>query len=354
MGDYDMTKAFIQQRYARLHIHARTTHGHTALHAAALFGHPSVVSLLVECGLDVNAQNVEGLVLVDEVLDDIDYAEAEQGGLEESESVTRAGGGCDPFLLETAAVQLLRNGATISPTSAAPFHEKFCVAWGDVASEDLQYFIGEALDIANQQESERERLDMERASTPALVVRALDGPTDAAAPDAATRAREEKEPSLFKGTATPGAGSPAPSGGKSGRARMGRLRHRRYVQSPAGSPAAGKAASAPFVSPTKPPSPNRTPKPTAPDKSPAAAGTMAGAAAGSGPDSSAAAGGGPQGALLSQLDLSEPPAHGVEAQDAAASAAVSASVGAESEGSIDVSWSKQLAQGNVKLPQIRK
>ena len=110
-----------------MQVHARTVHGHTALSAAALFGHPDVVELLMSCGLDVNSKNVEGLILVDEVLDDIDYSlvgdgkdsddstntagkdgvggknDDEHASLESS-MASVAHGGSDPLLLEKAAI----------------------------------------------------------------------------------------------------------------------------------------------------------------------------------------------------------------------------------------------------------
>ena len=72
MGDLEMTETILKpNRSTPVQVHARTVHGHTALSAAALFGHPSVVESLLSCGLDVNSKNVEGLILIDEVLDDI-------------------------------------------------------------------------------------------------------------------------------------------------------------------------------------------------------------------------------------------------------------------------------------------
>ena len=329
MGDLEMTRTILTAGSGPpVQVHARTVHGHTALSAAALFGHPDVVELLMSCGLDVNSKNVEGLILVDEVLDDIDYSlvgdgkdsddstntagkdgvggknDDEHASLESS-MASVAHGGSDPLLLEKAAILLLRGGAELSMSNCFAFHEKFCGAWADVTDEELQDYIEEACERAEEAELKKTRQQEERARTPALVVRRLNG-------DAATMA-EESRPSLFKtrtpaAKATPGTsgavagggsavsdngnrsdsktvpeigedgdemsptgftqlmskGSPgllrksprvSPPGRKSGRSRAGRVRQRRYVHSPKVNANLGSGS---VISPSKPKSPDRT------------------------------------------------------------------------------------------------
>ena len=280
MGDLEMTETILKpNRSTPVQVHARTVHGHTALSAAALFGHPSVVESLLSCGLDVNSKNVEGLILIDEVLDDIDYSSIgadseDEDDLELSQSVTTSGGGSDPLLLEKAAILLLRGGATISPSNVYAFHDKFCGAWGDVTDDELQGAIERGCQLATKAELEQERTNEERARTPALVVRRLN--QDAAA------MTEEGRPSLFKnGKSTKtednngemdSSGfaemSPRVSPRKSPRvvppgrrSSGGRLRQRRYVRSPKvvtslSSPNGGG------ISPQKPPSPEKMKSPT--------------------------------------------------------------------------------------------
>ena len=65
MGDIRMVQLLVAHDCS---VHARTVHGHTALHAAALFGHPNIVQYLLGCGLEVNAVNSEGVPLIEEVL----------------------------------------------------------------------------------------------------------------------------------------------------------------------------------------------------------------------------------------------------------------------------------------------
>ena len=296
MGDLEMAETILKpNRSTPVQVHARTVHGHTALSAAALFGHPSVVESLLACGLDVNSKNVEGLILIDEVLDDIDYSlvgddSEDEDDLELSQSVTRSGGGSDPLLLEKAAVLLLRGGAIISPSNVYAFHDKFCGAWGDVTDEELQDAIERGCQLATKAELEQERTNEERARTPALVVRRLNQ-------DAALMT-EEARPSLFKaegsGSSESGKGgkggirkggmqpvqdedndpnsftemsprvSPRKSpritpGSKGKRSQGGRLRQRRYVRSPKVATSIGSPNGA--ISPQKPPSPDKKSSP---------------------------------------------------------------------------------------------
>ena len=320
MGDLKMTQTILAGgRGSPVQMHARTVHGHTALSAAALFGHPDVVELLMSCGLDVNSKNVEGLVLIDEVLDDIDYSLVGEG--EDSDSSSASGsaaknendvleasmssiaqGSSDPLLLEKAAILLLRGGAEISMSNCFAFHEKFCGAWADVTDEELQEFIEEACERAESMEREKARQQEERARTPALVLRRVNGDVAAMA--------EESRPSLFKTTSPKSStavsdqgkkaigstgpdrsssgrfvpevgdgtdamspsgfadlkpkGSPgivrksprvSPPAKKSGRSRAGRVRQRRYVRSPKVTSDLGSGS---IISPSKPPSPDRS------------------------------------------------------------------------------------------------
>ena len=52
MGDLEMTRTILTAGSGPpVQVHARTVHGHTALSAAALFGHPDVVELLMSAVL---------------------------------------------------------------------------------------------------------------------------------------------------------------------------------------------------------------------------------------------------------------------------------------------------------------
>ena len=285
MGDLEMADTIMKpNRSTPVQVHARTVHGHTALSAAALFGHPSVVESLIACGLDVNSKNVEGLRLVDEVLDDIDYSlvgdDSDEDDLELSQSVTRSGGGSDPLLLEKAAVLLLRGGATMSSSNVYAFHDKFCGAWGDVTDDELQQAIERACQLATQMELEQERTNEERARTPALVVRRLnkDG-SGGRSSGGVGDLEEESRPSLFKAgstgrrdaaeddddddsnpngfaemTAAPHPRVSPPN--KGGRSRGGRLRQRRYIRSPKVATALG-GSTGDEITPSKPLSPDK-------------------------------------------------------------------------------------------------
>ena len=72
MGDLKTVKLLIEGgcNYA-----ARTNFGHTALHAAALFGTPKVVHWLIgsPCYMDVNCMNRDGQSLIEEILEDVTY-----------------------------------------------------------------------------------------------------------------------------------------------------------------------------------------------------------------------------------------------------------------------------------------
>ena len=288
MGDLAMAETIMKpNRSTPVQVHARTIHGHTALSAAALFGHPSVVECLITCGLDVNSKNVEGLRLIDEVLDDIDYTLVEDYDSEEdldlSQSVTRSGGGSDPLLLEKAGILLLRAGATMSNSNVYAFHDKFVGAWGDVTDEELQQAIERACSVATKMELEQERTNEIRARTPALVVRRLGkngrngggGSNGMGSLDEETRPttlEEEARPSLFKasgskdrtgqddqmdanGFATMKRSPRVSPPNKGGRSRAGRIRQRRYIRSPK---VATSEGGVPLVSPSKPPSPDKS------------------------------------------------------------------------------------------------
>jgi hypothetical protein len=274
MGDLAMAEALMKpNRSTPVQVHARTVHGHSALSAAALFGHPSVVESLIACGLDVNSKNVEGLRLVDEVLDDIDYSlVGDDSGdeLELSQSVTRSGGGSDPLLLEKAGILLLRAGAHMSNSNVYAFHDKFCGAWGDVTDDELQDAIEIACQAAAKAELEQERTNEERARTPALVIRRLgaggrNGDGNGGGSQGMGDLDVESRPSLFKKglimkarksmEADPDART-SPRGPKSGRSRAGRIRQRRYIRSPKVAESLGVGSGG--VSPTKPPSPDRS------------------------------------------------------------------------------------------------
>ena len=309
MGDLEMAETLLtskggkegegnnnESRVVPVQVHARTVHGHTALSAAALFGHPLVVELLMECGLDVNSKNVEGLILIDEVLDDIDYSvigdmseeDEEDEMLENStRSITTKGGGSDPLLLEKAAILLLRGGAEISSSNVFAFHDKFCGAWGDVTDVELQDAIEDGCQAATKKELEQERTNEERARTPALVVRRLSELNEGS-----VELSEQSRPSLFKGSGgsdadtimgvdgftemSPSSGegrkkilkkstsprvavgprvsprvSPRVAGPPSNRSRAGSIRQRRYVRSPK------VATTGATISPQKPPSPDK-------------------------------------------------------------------------------------------------
>ena len=66
------------------------------------------------------------------------------------------------------------------------FHEKFCGAWADVTDEELQDYIEEACERAEEAELKKTRQQEERRRTPALARRRLNG-------DAAIMAEESRQ-----------------------------------------------------------------------------------------------------------------------------------------------------------------
>ena len=272
MGDFSMVKMLLQQKSAHLQLHARTIHGHTALGAAALFGHPSVVAILLGSGLDASSKNVEGLALIDEVLDDIDYSivgeNSDDDDLSTSQSVTLASGGSDPLLLEKSALLLLRNGAVITDTNAEAFQQKFNVAWGDITDEELQTFINDAVDSHRAAQMALDQARQERAQTPAMVVREVDqqaAPSLFRRPQKSDAAPESTPGGRNRdGSVSPRVLGPVrrvsprsprrtlPPKGSSHRSRAGRMRQRRYVRSPK------VIQPGTTMSPSKPPSPVRS------------------------------------------------------------------------------------------------
>ena len=142
MGDIRMV-----QLLRMIVVHARTVHGHTALHAAALFGHPNVVQYLLGCGLEVNAVNSEGFPLIEEVLEDIEY------DLDESEQMNIS----DPSTLECTAMILLENGAHIADPEI--YADKFCDEYKDVADPRLQKLLLKQLDRFMEEEEARATFD---------------------------------------------------------------------------------------------------------------------------------------------------------------------------------------------------
>jgi len=144
MGDIRMVQLLVAHDCS---VHARTVHGHTALHAAALFGHPNIVQYLLGCGLEVNAVNSEGFPLIEEVLEDIEY------DLDESEQMNIS----DPSTLECTAMILLENGAHIADPEI--YADKFCDEYKDVADPRLQELLLKQLDRFMEEEEARATFD---------------------------------------------------------------------------------------------------------------------------------------------------------------------------------------------------
>ena len=144
MGDIRMVQLLVAHDCS---VHARTVHGHTALHAAALFGHPNIVQYLLGCGLEVNAVNSEGFPLIEEVLEDIEY------DLDESEQMNIS----DPSKLECTAMILLENGAHIADPEI--YADKFCDEYKDVADPRLQKLLLKQLDRFMEEEEARATFD---------------------------------------------------------------------------------------------------------------------------------------------------------------------------------------------------
>ena len=148
MGDLSMVQLLVAHCCS---VHARTIHGHTALHAAALFGHPNIVQYLLGCGLEVNAVNTEGFPLIEEVLEDIEY------DLDESEGGQNMS---DPQLLECTAIVLLENGAHLADPEI--YADKFCDEYKDVADPRLQKLLLNQLDRFMEEEEARAKLADQR------------------------------------------------------------------------------------------------------------------------------------------------------------------------------------------------
>ena len=214
MGDLGMVQLLVAHNCS---VHARTVHGHTALHAAALFGHPNIVSYLLGCGLEVNAVNTEGFPLVEEVLEDIEY------DTDESEIAPSA----DPKLLECAAIVLLENGAHLADPEI--YADKFCDEYKDVADHRLQKLLLAQLDRFMEEEETKAKLADDRLHSSGMYASDdSDGENDA----------EGKEPQV-----TP-VKEPSPARGKTTR-----LRRRQYSE---GTPKQVSPMASPGLAPTPP------------------------------------------------------------------------------------------------------
>ena len=235
MGDLAMVQLLVAHCCS---VHARTVHGHTALHAAALFGHPNIVQYLLGCGLEVNAVNTEGFPLIEEVLEDIEY------DLDESEGGQNMS---DPQLLECTAIVLLENGAHLADPEI--YADKFCDEYKDVADPRLQKLLLKQLNRFMEEEEALAKLADERVDETAMRPN-----SDASGADEATDVAEgkTKEPEIAGNKFSTPVKKTSPVRGKTTR-----LRRRKYSQSaqkneegkvsPMASPATTKA-----IAPTPP------------------------------------------------------------------------------------------------------
>lgn len=251
MGDLSMVQLLVAHCCS---VHARTVHGHTALHAAALFGHPNIVQYLLGCGLEVNAVNTEGFPLIEEVLEDIEYE------LDESEGGQTMS---DPQLLECTAIVLLENGAHLADPEI--YADKFCDEYKDVADPRLQNLLLKQLDRFMEEEEARANAADERFG------RSDEPPSEdsgAEEVEAASYEGKVKEAETPKSKLSTPVKSPSPVRGKTTR-----LRRRKYSKSaqknaegkvsPMASPATTKViAPTPPARKNKPGSSRRTPKST--------------------------------------------------------------------------------------------
>ena len=239
MGDIRMVQLLVAHDCS---VHARTVHGHTALHAAALFGHPNVVQYLLGCGLEVNALNSEGFPLIEEVLEDIEY------DLDESEQMNIS----DPTTLECTAMILLENGAHISDPEI--YADKFCDEYKDVSDPRLQKLLLKQLDRFMEEEEARatydasdtgfedDQLDMKERDEDQVIDSLSENGVESSGDDDI----KEKDASL-KSIRTPESKKePSPRRGKSTR-----LRRRKYSKSSSNDLDANNTTS-PIQAPTPP------------------------------------------------------------------------------------------------------